>query len=213
MLAVTRGIVQRDREVRSGNWSRAPLPRIAGRTFGIVGLGRIGRAVVPKVQGLGMKVVAFDPFADQQFASENGVTLMTLSELLQVSDVVSLHPPTTPETVNLINRQTLAQMKPGAVLVNTARGAVVDEDALCEALARGHLLGAALDVFKVEPLPTKSPLLKYDNVVLCTHMGGMDHDSATATSSLAAQCIVDLYNNRWPEACVVNRPLRERWKW
>ncbi|HEX5105238.1 MAG TPA: NAD(P)-dependent oxidoreductase, partial [Pirellulaceae bacterium] len=122
-------------------------------------------------------------------------------------------PPTTPETVNLINRQTLAQMKPGAVLVNTARGAVVDADALCEALDRGQLFGAALDVFKIEPLPTTSPLLKYDSVVLCTHMGGMDHDSAIATSSLAAQCIVDLYHGRWPEACAVNRELRERWKW
>jgi D-3-phosphoglycerate dehydrogenase len=213
MLAVTRGIVQRDREVRAGHWSRMPFPRIAGRTFGIIGLGRIGRAVVPKVQGLGMKVIAFDPFADQQYAAENGVTLMSLSELLQTADVVSLHPPTTPETVNLINRQTLAQMKPGAVLVNTARGAVVDEEALCEALDHGKLFGAALDVFKTEPLPTTSPLLKYDNVVLCTHMGGMDHDSQVATSSLAAQCIVDLYHGRWPEACVVNRPLRERWKW
>jgi D-3-phosphoglycerate dehydrogenase len=213
MLAVTRGIVQRDREVRAGTWSRVPFPRIAGRTFGIVGLGRIGRAVVPKVQGLGMNVVAYDPFADQKFAADNGVTLMSLSELLQTADVVSLHPPTTPETTNLINRQTLAQMKPGSVLVNTARGAVVDEEALCEALDRGQLFGAGLDVFKTEPLPTTSPLLKYDNVVLCTHMGGMDHESAIATSSLAAQCIVDLYHNRWPEACVVNRPLRERWKW
>src|SRR4029453_2122288 len=82
MLAVTRGMVQRDREVRSGNWSRAPLPRIAGRTFGIVGLGRIGRAVVPKVQGLGMKVVAFDPFADQEFAARQNVTLLGLTKFL-----------------------------------------------------------------------------------------------------------------------------------
>ena len=126
--------MQRDRESARETGRERPFPRIAGRTFGIVGLGRIGRAVVPKVQGLGMKVVAFDPFADQQFAAASGVTLMSLSELLQTSDVVSLHPPTTPETVNLINRQTLAQMKPGAVLVNTAReGAVVDEEALCEA--------------------------------------------------------------------------------
>ena len=213
MLAVTRGIVQRDREVRAGHWTRAPFPRIAGRTFGIVGLGRIGRAVVPKVQGLGMKVVAFDPFADQQFAAANAITLMSLSELLQVSDVVSLHPPATPDTINLINRQTLTQMKPGAVLINTARGAVVDEEALCEALDRKQLFGAGLDVFKTEPLPTNSPLLKYDNVVLCTHMGGMDHDSAIATSSLAAQCIVDLHHGRWPEACVVNRQLRDSWKW
>lgn len=213
MLGVTRGIVQRDREVRRGVWTRVPMPRIAGKTFGIVGLGRIGRAVVPKVQGLGMKVIAFDPCADLEFANEHGVTLMSLSELLETADVVSLHSPTTVETANMINAQTLARMKPGAVLINTARGAVLDEEALCNALDRGHLLGAALDVFKCEPLPTSSPLLKYDNVLLCTHMGGMDCESQAATSSLAALCIVDLYQGRWPDACVVNRQLRESWKW
>jgi D-3-phosphoglycerate dehydrogenase / 2-oxoglutarate reductase len=213
LLGVTRGLVQRDREVRAGRWSRVPMPRMAGRTFGIVGLGRIGRAVVPKVQGLGMKVIAFDPFADKEMASRIGVTLMSLSELLQSADVVSLHTTTTPDTANLINRQTLAQMKPGAVLVNTGRGALVDEEALCEALDCGHLMGAALDVFKAEPLPLDSPLLKYDNVLLCTHMGGLDWESQTAASNLAAQCIVDLYRGRWPEACVVNRELRDRYKW
>ena len=213
MLGVTRCIAQRDREVRTGKWLRTPMPRIAGRTFGIVGLGRIGRAVVPRVQGLGMRVIAFDPFADQDFAARSGVTLVSLSELLQTADVVSLHPPTTPDTINLINRQTLALMKRDAVLINTARGAVLDEEALCEALERGHLFGVALDVFKVEPLPLESPLLKFDNVLLCTHMGGMDHDSQIATSSLAAQCIVDLYCSKWPDACVVNRQVREGWKW
>ena len=140
------------------------MPRIAGRTFGIVGLGRIGRAVVPKVQGLGMKVVGFDPYADKDWASRAGVTLMSLNELLQAADVVSLHTNTTPETANMINRHTLAQMRPGSILVNTGRGALVDEEALCEALDRGHLFGAALDVFKTEPLPLDSPLLKYENV-------------------------------------------------
>jgi phosphoglycerate dehydrogenase-like enzyme len=210
---VSRGIVERDREVRAGVWTRRPMPRMAGKTFGIVGLGRIGRAVAPRVQGLGMKVVAYDPFADAQFASKQGVTLMTLSELLETADVVSLHSPTTPDTVNMINRQTLALMKPGAVLINTARGAVVDEDALCEALDRGHLLGAALDVFKIEPLPVTSRLLSYDNVLLCTHMGGLDCESQNATSSLAALCIVDLFQGRWPDACVVNRQIRQKYKW
>jgi len=213
LLGVTRQLVQRDREVRTGHWTRVPMPRIAGRTFGIVGLGRIGRAVVPKVQGLGMKVIAFDPFADQELASQVGVTLMSLSELLQTADVVSLHTTTTPETANMINRQTLAQMRPGSILVNTGRGALVDEEALCEALERGHLFGAALDVFKTEPLPLDSPLLKYDNVLLCTHMGGLDWESQTAASNLAAKCIVDLYHGRWPEACVINRELRDRYKW
>ena len=213
LLGVTRGIVQRDREVRAGVWTRRPMPRMAGKTFGIVGLGRIGRAVAPRVQGLGMKVVAYDPFADAQFASKQGVTLMTLSELLETADVVSLHSPTTPDTFNMINRQTLALMKPGAVLINTARGAVVDEDALCEALDRGHLLGAALDVFKIEPLPVTSRLLAYDNVLVCTHMGGLDCESQNATSSLAALCIVDLFQGRWPDACVVNRQIRPNYKW
>jgi D-3-phosphoglycerate dehydrogenase/(S)-sulfolactate dehydrogenase len=213
LLGVTRAIVQRDREVRAGRWSRVAMPRIAGRTFGIVGLGRIGRAVVPKVQGLGMKVVGFDPYADKDWASRAGVTLTSLTELLQTSDVVSLHTNTTPETANMINRHTLAQMRPGSILVNTGRGALVDEEALCEALDRGHLFGAALDVFKTEPLPLTSPLLKYDNVLLCTHMGGIDWDSQVAASNLAAQCIVDLYRGKWPEACVVNRDLRDRYKW
>jgi Phosphoglycerate dehydrogenase and related dehydrogenases len=213
LLGVTRDIVQRDREVRQGFWTRKPLPRMAGKTFGIVGLGRIGKAVVPRVQGLGMKVVACDPFADKEFAARHNVTLLGLNELLATADIVSLHPPTTPETHNMINRQTLALMKPGAVLINTARGAVVDEEALCEALDRGHLFGAALDVFKTEPLPTNSPLLKYENVLVCTHMGGLDCESQIATSSLAAKCIVDLYQGRWPEACVVNKQLRDGWKW
>ena len=213
LLGVTRALVQRDREVRSGRWTRVPMPRIAGRTFGIVGLGRIGRAVVPKVQGLGMRVVAFDPFADKDAASRAGVTLMSFSELLQTADIVSLHTTTTPETTNMINRRSLAQMRPSSILINTGRGALVDEEALCEALDRGHLFGAALDVFKTEPLPLDSPLLKYENVLLCTHMGGLDWESQTAASNLAAQCIVDLYRGRWPEACVVNRELRDRYKW
>src|SRR5437868_5564920 len=213
MLGVSRTLLQRDREVRAGRWTRQPMPRMAGKTFGIVGLGRIGRSVAAKVRALGMNVVAFDPYADKAAAAKIGVTLMTLDELLQTADVVSLHTTTTPETTNMINRKTLALMKPGSILVNTGRGALVDEDALCEALDSGHLFGAGLDVFKTEPLPLDSPLLKYGNVLLCTHMGGLDNESTAAMANLAAQCIVDLSQGRWPDACVVNRELRERYKW
>jgi len=125
--------------------------------------------------------------------------------------VVSARQPA--DAVVMINRETLALMKPSAILVNTGRGALVDEEALCEALDRGHLFGAALDVFKAEPLPTSSPLLKYENVLLCTHMGGLDTESTAAMANLAAQCIVDLAHGRWPEACVVNKELRDRYKW
>src|SRR5437773_7937230 len=131
LLGVSRALVQRDREVRAGRWSRKPMPRMAGKTFGIVGLGRIGRAVVPKIQGLGMRIVAFDPYADKEWAARAGIPLMSLNELLQTADVVSLHVTTTPETINMINRQTLALMKPDAILVNTGRGALVDEESHC----------------------------------------------------------------------------------
>ena len=115
MLAVTRGIVARDREVRGGAWSRRAMPRMAGKTFGIVGLGRIGRAVVSKVLALGMKVVAHDPCADEQFAASRGVTLLPLEQLLRTADVVSLHSPTTADTRDMINTRTLGLMKQGAV--------------------------------------------------------------------------------------------------
>jgi phosphoglycerate dehydrogenase-like enzyme len=213
MLGVSRALVQRDREVRAGKWTRLAMPRMAGKTFGIVGLGRIGRAVVPKIQGLGMRVIGFDPYADKEWASKAGVALVSLKELLQTADVVSLHTTTTPETTNMIGREALAMMKPGAILVNTGRGALVDEEALCEVLDRGHLFGAGLDVFKTEPLPLESPLLNYDNVLLCTHMGGLDSESTVAMTRLAAQCIVDLFQGKWPEACVVNREIRDRYKW
>lgn len=213
LLGLTRDLVGRDHEVRTGNWLRKPLPRMAGRTFGIVGLGRIGRAVVPRVQGLGMQVIAFDPFADLNFAAANNVRMVSLDELLTTADVVSLHSPSTADTAHLINRNSLAKMKPTAVLINTSRGPLVDEEALASALHSGHLLGAALDVFKVEPLPLSSPLLNAPRTLLCSHMGGLDIESNIAASSLAAQCIADLYQGRWPEACVVNKQLAGSWRW
>jgi phosphoglycerate dehydrogenase-like enzyme len=104
-------------------------------------------------------------------------------------------------------------MKPTAIFINTSRGPLVDEDALANALQAGHLFGAALDVFKVEPLPLSSPLLSAPRVLLCSHMGGLDEDSTTAASSLAAQCIVDLHAGKWPAGCVVNQELQANWRW
>ena len=160
-----------------------------------------------------MTAIATDPFADERFAAEHEVRLCSLDELLAQSDVVSLNLLCTPENVDLINADALAKMKQGSILVNTARGGLVDEQALYEALASGHLAGAGLDVFKSEPLPLDSPLLRLDNVVATNHTAGFDEESAAAVSKLAAQCLVDLYQGRWPEKCVVNGELREGWKW
>lgn len=210
---IYRGFPYRLDEVRSGKWTKRPLPRLAGKTLGLLGMGRIGRAIVPRAVGLGLKVIAHDPLADADFAQLHGVRLCSFDELIRQADIVSLHMPATAETTNLINRQTLAKMKQGAVLINTSRGALVDEDALCEALKSGHLMGAGLDVFKVEPLPTNSPLLGLGNVLVCPHMGGLDEDSLEAMTALAGRCVAELYQGRWPEGCVVNAQLRPGWKW
>jgi D-3-phosphoglycerate dehydrogenase / 2-oxoglutarate reductase len=214
LLAVSRGYGYRLKEMLTGAWTRQSLPRLAGRTLGLVGLGRIAKAVVPRAQGLQLTVIAYDPFADQEFAKKNNVRLVGLDELLATADVVSLHLPCTEETREMINAKSLAKMKRGAILINTSRGGLVDEKALFDALSSRHLAGAGLDVYQIEPLPLDSTLLKLDNVVLTPHMAGIDDESLLAMSTMAAQCLADLYQGRWPpEGCVVNSQLREGWRW
>jgi phosphoglycerate dehydrogenase-like enzyme len=213
MLGVAHGFPARDKEARSGTWTKKPLPRLSGKTLGLVGLGQIGKAVVPLAAALGMSVIAHDPLPDLDFAGRHGVELVSFDELLGRADVVSLHLPCTPQTTDLINARTLAEMKPGAILINTSRGGLVDEDALLEALRSGHLRGAALDVFKVEPLPPGDPLAKLDNALLCPHIAGADEESLAMMSGLAAETILQLHQGRWPEGRVVNDQLRQGWKW
>ena len=213
MLAVAHGYPARQEEARSGRWQRRPLPRLAGKTLGLLGLGDIGKTVVPLALGLGLKVIAHDPVPDQAFAEEHGVGLCSFEELLAKADVLSLHLPVTSETVDLINAETLGKMKPGAILINTARGGLVDEDALVDALASGHLAGAGLDVFKTEPLPPDSPLAELSNVLLCPHMGGLDQESLKTMARLAADSIVRLRQGRWPEGRVANPEVRAGWQW
>lgn len=213
VTAVFRDTCRRDREIRAGTWRRDCPRRLAGNTIGLVGLGRIGKAMAPRCQGLGLTVLAYDPYADQAFAQRQGVRLCAFEELLRESDIVSLHMPCTPDTVDLMNRRTFALMKPRSVLINTSRGGLVDEQALAEALASGHLFGAGLDVCKVEPLPADSPLRQFDNIVFAPHLGGIDQDALDAMGRKAAWCLVELAANRWPAGCVVNDALREGWNW
>ncbi len=192
------------------------LPKLydsAGQRLGIVGLGRIGKAVVPRARGLGLKLLANDPFPDEAFAAAHEVRFCPLDELLASADYVSLHLPLAPETAHVINAESLAQMKAGAVLINTSRGGLVDEGALIDALKRGHLSAAGLDVFEEEPLPASSPLTEMENVLLSPHVAGIDHDSLDAMALMSAECVVALHQGRWPEECVVNRELAGRWTW
>ncbi len=214
ILACFRDIAARDREARAGKWRRSPpLRRLAGNTLGLVGLGRIGRAIVPRAQGLGLSVVAYDPYADHQYAADHQVTLCSFEELLARSEIVSLHLPCNAETTDLMNARTLALMKPTAVLINTARGGLVDETALHDALTTGKIAGAGLDVFKTEPPPADHPLLKLDNVVIAPHMGGLDRDAIDAMGRLAAECVVHLARGEWPAGCVVNEEVRAAYRW
>jgi len=213
ITAVFRDTCTRDREIRRNIWRRDCPRRLAGNTIGLVGLGRIGRAMTPRCQGLGLKVIAYDPYADAGFAAQRGIELVSFADLLAQADIVSLHMPCTPETTDIINPRTLAQMKRGSTLINTSRGGLVDEEALADALASGHLFGAGLDVTKTEPLPLNSRLRQFDNVVFAPHLGGIDQTALDAMGKLAAECLVDLSTGRWPQGCVVNDGLREGWHW
>ena len=175
-LAVSRQVVLNDRRIRAGGWTAGFIDELYGKTLGVVGSGAIGRRMIQLGQGIGMNVVAWTFNPTPERAAEYGVEFLELEELLRRSDVVSLHVALTPESEGLIGKEQLALMKPTAILVNAARGAVVDEAALVEALNDGKIAGAGLDVFETEPLTPGHPLTKLDNVVLSPHAGGMAYN-------------------------------------
>ena len=213
LLGVARGFPSRDQYVRACTWIRASTPRVMGRTLGIVGLGRIGRAVATRAVGLGMKVVAYEPYPQKEFCEQWGVELATFEELLARSDYVTLHLPMSAETKHVMNAKTFAIMKPGSVIINTARGLLIDETALVQALQSGHLRGAGLDVFEVEPLPGDSPLLKMNNVLLSGHLAGLDHESHHDTLEMSANTIITLSQGGWPTEAIRNLRGVTDWKW
>jgi len=171
LLALARAIPQATASMKAGKWEKSKFTgsELTNKTLGVVGIGNIGRLVAERAQGLRMKVIAFDPFMNEQKARELGVELVSLDALLQRADFVSIHTPLLPETRNLIDAAALAKMKPTARLVNCARGGIVDEMALADALQNKRLAGAALDVFEQEPTPIDNPLLTLDNVILSPH--------------------------------------------
>jgi len=184
MFALARHLPALDRAVREGGWPRAKGMELTGKTLGVVGVGAIGRALATRAEGIGMTVVGHDPVVDDETMRAMGITPVSLADLLATADVVSLHVPLLDSTRHLIDAAALAAMKPGALLVNTARGGLIDEDAALAALQSGHLGGLALDAYEVEP-PTGSPLFALDNVVATPHTGAHT-DEATATMAAMA---------------------------
>ena len=213
LLALIKDVPARDASTKAGGWERTPARPLRGTTLGLVGLGRIGRAMATRALAFGMNVVAFDTVADADFDARHGIRRAGLDELLAAADVVSLHLPLTPGTRKLFDRRAFAKMKPGALLINTARGGLVDEADLYAALATGHLAGAGLDVFEPEPPRPGNPLLALPNVVVSPHLAGSDARAMADMAALAARCVIDLHQGRWPEGCVVNEEVRAAWNW
>ena len=192
LLALVRKVPLSNKLVQSGRWEVppiVPIHRLSGRVLGLVGFGNIPRALAPKAKAFGLRVVTHDPYAAADVLAEAGVEGVGFDELLGMSDFVSIHAPLLPATRGLFDAEVLAKMKPGAVLVNTARGPLVDEDALIAALDSGHLGGAALDVVTTEPLAKDSKLLGRDNVVLTPHTAFY---SVEALNELQTKCAADV---------------------
>ena len=213
ILAIAKSVGVGDRQLRAGGWPRFITRPLRGSTLGILGLGRIGRSMAIRGAALSMRVIACEQFPDESFVAQHHIELVDQDELLTRSDYLSLHCPLNDETQGLINRQTLAKMKPEGVLINTARGGLVVEADLIEALNTGSIFAAGLDVFEQEPASADNPLFKLDNVVVTPHLAGADSTSLRDMATEAAECIARLSRDEWPEGAVVNDALRERWQW
>lgn len=214
ILAVTRKIALADRRARRGEWVPGmdallrPMRRLSGQTLGLIGLGKIGRSVARKARGLGLKVIAFDPHVTAEVASAAGIPLLSLETLLAQADILSLHVPVTVETQGLINTRALGLLKPDAILINTARGPVVDEAALAQALASGRLAGAGLDVLQQEPLRIPHPLADFENVVFTCHYASLSEESyATMRQEVSTQA-VQILHGEFP-AHLVNLAVKD----
>ncbi len=202
ILNLARPIIQTSANMKAGQWASVKNQmgfELAGKTLGLVGLGRIGGRVAEIANVFGMKVIAYDPFIDAEKAKALGVELVgQLADLYRVSDFISLHLPSLPETKGMINSETLAQMKRGAYLVNVARGAIVVEEDLAEALRSGQLAGAGLDVWDIEPTSPDNPLCQMENVIATPHIAGACREMLQKACTTAANALLMIYRDELP---------------
>jgi len=192
MLAAARRIPRVDAEIRRGHWPRGQAVQMHGKTLGIVGLGAVGSQFARLGAGIGMRVIAWTMHPNQAL----GFELVSLDELLRASDVVSLHLRLSSETRGFIGQREIEKMRPSAVLINTARGAIVDEEALLDALTTNRIAGAGLDVFEAEPLPDGHPLTRLDNVVLTPHSAGVTPEALEAGLKLSIDNVWNFLDGR-----------------
>ncbi|TAK31600.1 MAG: C-terminal binding protein [Chloroflexota bacterium] len=222
ILAMNRRLFLCDRITKAGNWGIVkwrtmigPVSRLRGQTLGIIGLGKIARALVPKAQGFGLNTIACDPYIEPGAADKLGVRLVDLNELLSQSDFVSIHALLTPENRHMLGPKEFQMMKPTAYLVNTARGGLIDEQALAAALSQGLIAGAALDVTDPEPPSLDNPLFQMDNVLITPHSAQFSEAAMAEMIRRPAEEIARVLQGSWPVAVVnpeVKARFEEKWR-
>ncbi len=213
LFSLVRQVVRHDRLIRNGEWDfrrGLPLHRYRGATLGLVGFGRVAQALVRKLSGFGMRLMAYDPYVHEVDMAEHGVVKAELHEMLPELDYLVILCPLTAETRHIIGEAELRSMQPHAVVVNVARGAVVDEPALIQALLEGQIAGAALDVLDQEPPVAGNPLLAMENVILTPHYAGYSDDYLTDNYAASVDALLDFAARRWPYS-VVNPQVKPRW--
>jgi D-3-phosphoglycerate dehydrogenase len=207
ILATFRRLVVQDRLVREGRWREGrpmllKLPRLMGQTLGFIAFGRVARAVSVRARAFGVRMLAFDPYVEELVMSEHGVQPASLSEVLQQSDIISIHAPSTPDAHHLMREEHFRMMKREALFINTGRGPTVDEGALIKALQEGWIAGAGLDVLEEEPPAPTNPLLKMDNVILTAHVASASARFDPVRRRRVGQEIALVLSGRWPRSCV-----------
>lgn len=213
LLSWTRKVTLANHHVKNGNWDfkvTQPIYRLRGRTIGLVGFGKIPQMLAEKVKPLGLKILAYDPFYPKHLAEEKGVTLVELDELCAQSDFISVHAPLMEATRGMMGEKQFALMKQGAIIINTSRGPVINEKALVEALTKGQIAGAALDVVEEEPIAKDHPFLSMDNVILTPHVAWYSEEAAAEMRSKASMGVVDvLIAGEYPKY-LVNHKVKEQ---
>jgi D-3-phosphoglycerate dehydrogenase len=215
IFALARHVCAYDTAVRAGNWelkTGMPIFRMNGRTLGILGFGKIGQTLAAKARGLGLKLIAHDPYLPQAVFEQNRTEAVSIEELFARADFISVHMPLTPETRHMVNQDLLRRMQPTAFIVNTSRGGVIDQAALLLALQEKWIAGAALDVFEPERLPPDHPLLHAPNLLTTPHTAFYSEESVVELEIKAAQNVADILSGKRPAAVVNPQVLAlERW--
>ncbi|MFN3698903.1 MAG: phosphoglycerate dehydrogenase [Dictyoglomus sp.] len=197
IINVLRKINLSDKRTREGYWERFIGKELSGKTLGIIGTGSIGRQVIKLLKGFDLKILCYDKYPDNNWALSEGASYVSLPELLQNSDIISIHVPLTEETYHLISEKELSMVKKDVVIINTSRGGIIDEEALYKFLKRGQILGAGLDVFENEP-PKNSPLFELDNVVITSHIGAHTEEAIMNMAIIAVEDLILVLKGKEP---------------